>query len=154
MALDIQNPQFRRLLTASTAMAFGGMLGSLGVVGRNKDGLQFQFHWSAPVLFVFGATLAVVFWRLIFRFDQGGSSNLSRRLWVVGAALLTIAFGSFLYPLRLVSPDKRLEVIFGISLALVVLSGFGWLIFKTIRWVEESSREQEQDAADSDRDRP
>ena len=40
------------------------------------------------------------------------------------------------------------------QLALVVLSGFGWLIFKTIRWVEESSREQEQDAADSDRDRP
>jgi hypothetical protein len=151
MGIDSMDRQFRRVLVLATALAFGGMLGSLGVVGRDREGLHFSFHWAAPVLFVIGAALAVGFWRLIFRFDDGVSEGKSRRLWRAGAALLAIAFGCFLYPLRLVSPAKRLEVVLGMSSALVVLSAFGWLIFKTIRWVEEASRAEEE-SVDSDRE--
>ncbi len=144
MGIDIKDRQFRRVLVLATALAFGGMLGSLGVVGRDREGLHFSFHWSVPVLFAIGALLAVGFWRLIFRFDDGVSEDKSKRLWRAGAALLVVAFGCFLYPLRLVSPAKRMEVILGMSSALVVLSAFGWLIFKTIRWVEEASRAEEE----------
>jgi hypothetical protein len=94
----------------------------------------------------------VGFWRLIFRFDEGVSEDKSKRLWRAGAVLLVVAVGCFLYPLRLVSPEKRLEVILGLSSALVVLSAIGWLIFKTIRWVEEASREEEA-AVDADEKR-
>ena len=150
MALDSKDTAFRRVLVASTAMAFGGMLGSLGVVGRDREGLRFDFHWSAPLLFVAGAVMAVMFWRLIFRFDSGSSAVKNRRLKQAGAALLLLAFGCFLYPLRLVTPEKRTEVILGLSLALTVLSGIGWLIFKTIQWVEEASREEEKRAESDD----
>ena len=138
------SPFFRRLLVISTALAFGGMMGSLGVAGRDADGLKFSFHWSAPVLFVVGAGAAVGFWRLIFRFDSGGDAHLRGRLKLVAGVLLLTALGCFLFPLRLVSPDKRLEVILGIGLALIVLSGMGWLIYQTIRWVEAASRAEEE----------
>lgn len=141
--MDSKETFFRRVLVASTALAFGGMLSSLGVVGRDREGLTFGFHWSAPLLFVIGAAGAVLFWRLVFRFESGGDDTMRRTLKRSGAAMLLIAFGCFLYPLRLVSPDKRTEVMIGIGLALVVLSGFGWLIYQTIQWVEAASRAEE-----------
>jgi hypothetical protein len=153
MTLDSKDTMFRRVLVGSTALAFGGMLASMGVVGRDRDGLRFDFHWSAPVLFVVGAVLAVLFWQLIFRFDSGGTAGKNRRLKQSGAALLLLAFGCFLYPLRLVSPEKRTEVMIGLSLALLVLSGFGWLIYQAIQWVEEASRAEEK-RAESDTDEP
>lgn len=132
----------------STALAFGGMMASLGVAGRDADGLKFSFHWSVPLLFVAGAGAAVGFWRLIFRFDAGGNDQLRGRLKLVAGVLLLVALGCFLFPLRLVSPDKRLEVIFGMGFALVVLSGMGWLIYQTIRWVESASRAEEEHSDD------
>ena len=138
------SPFFRRLLTISTALAFGGMLGSLGVASRDANGLRFSFHWSVPLLFLVGAGAAVWFWQLIFRFDSGGDAHLRGRLKLVAGSLLLVALGCFLFPLRLVSPDKRMEVIFGMGFAFVVLSGMGWLIYQTIRWVEAASRAEEE----------
>jgi hypothetical protein len=106
--------------------------------------LKFSFHWSVPLLFLVGASAAVWFWQLIFRFDAGGDAHLRGRLKLVAGVLLLAALGCFLFPLRLVSPDKRMEVIFGMGFALVVLSGMGWLIYKTIRWVEDASRAEEE----------
>ncbi len=76
------SPFFRRLLTISTALAFGGMLGSLGVAGRDANGMRFSFHWSVPLLFLVGAGAAVWFWQLIFRFDSGGDAHLRGRLHI------------------------------------------------------------------------
>ena len=144
-------PFLRRVVVVSSALALGGMLGSLGVVGRDLEGLKFEFHWSVPILFAVGAVLAVLFWRVIFQFDAGASVGKNKLLKLSGGTLLLIAFGCFLFPLRLVSEAKRLEVIWGLSSALVVLSGFGWIIFNTIQWVEASSRDEEQRAeADAD----
>jgi hypothetical protein len=140
---DPKETFFRRVLVVSTAMAFGGMLASLAVVGRDREGLRFDFHWSAPLLFILGAFGAFLFWRFMFRFESGGDDLMRRRLKQSGAAMLLVAFACFLYPLRLVSPDKRAEVMIGIGLALTVLSGFGWLIYQTIQWVEASSRAEE-----------
>jgi hypothetical protein len=142
------SPFFRRLLVVSTAMAFGGMLGSLGVAGRDADGLKFSFHWSVPLLFLVGASAAVWFWRLIFRFDSGGDARLRGRLKWVAGVMLVVAFGCFLFPLRLVSPDKRMEVILGMGFAFVVLTGMGTLIYQTIRWVEAASRAEEERSND------
>jgi hypothetical protein len=128
----------------STAAAFGGMLASMGAVNKDAGGLNFSFHWSVPVLFATGAGLAFVFWRVVFRFEGGSDDTKKRRLKQIAAALLVVAFTSFFYPLRMVDPERRREVIFGIVLALVVLSCFGWLIYQTIRFVEASSREEEK----------
>ena len=142
------SPFFRRLLVISTALAFGGMLGSLGVAGRDANGLRFSFHWSVPLLFLVGAGAAVWFWQLIFRFDSGGDARLRRRLKMVAGVLLVVALGCFLFPLRLVSPDKRMEVILGMGFAFAVLSGMGCLIYQTIRWVEAASRAEEERSDD------
>jgi len=69
---------------------------------------------------------------------------LRGRLKWVSAALLLGSVGCFLFPLRLVSPEKRMEVILGMGMALVVLSFMGWLIYQTIRWVESASRAEEE----------
>jgi hypothetical protein len=139
---------FRRVLVASTALAFGSMLGILGSVGKNAGGITFSFHWSSPVLFLVGCGLAVAFWRVVFRFDRGSDSQKVRRLKQIAAALLVVAFAAFFYPLRLVDPERRRDVLFGILLAFSVLGGFGFLIYHTIRFVEQSSREEEKRGPD------
>jgi len=66
----------------------------------------------------------------------------------VAGFLLAVALGCFLFPLRLVSPDKRMEVIFGMGFAFAVLSGMGYLIYQTIQWVEAASRAEEERSDD------
>jgi hypothetical protein len=41
-----------------------------------------------------------------------------------------------------------MEVILGMGFAFVVLSGMGWLIYQTIRWVEAASRAEEERTED------
>jgi hypothetical protein len=150
---DLRAILFRRVLVVSTALAFGGMLGSLGVVGRNDHGLEFKLHWSAPLLFLGGCAAAAILWRTVFQFETGSDNRKRRRLIQVGTALGIVAFGCFLFPLRFVTPEKRFEVMAGIGLALLVLGAFGWILLQTIRWVEAASRDEEA-RADRDRDRP
>ena len=63
-----------------------------------------------------------------------------------------MAVTSFAYPMRFIQEERRNEVFLGLGLAVLVLSTFGFLIWKTIQWVNENEpRDGESEAPDPDR---
>jgi len=129
------DPVFRRVLVISTALAFGGMLASLALFEDGPGGLLLRFHWAAVPLFLSGCLVAALFWRLVFRVALRGDAASGRRLRLMVAGLGLMAIAAFFYPLRFVSAEKRMDVLFGMGLAFVVLGLAMTMWWKVIRWL-------------------
>lgn len=134
-----EDPFFRRLVSISTGLALAGMLGSLAVFERGSHGkLILRWHWAAIPLVGVGLVLGIQFWRVLWQAQSQNTPAARGRLRRFGILLAVIAVGSFAYPMRYLQPERRAEVFTGLGLAVVVLSAFGWLILKTIQWVNAS----------------
>lgn len=133
---------FRRILMAASAAGMGGVVASLTTVRQGPHG--FEFHWTALAIpgFAAGALVACLYWAMIFRFSARASSRRGRR-WITTASVLLIvlAVGAFLYPIRFIPEQKRGEVIIGLSAAVVVLGGIGYIIHTIVRWLEQDDAE-------------
>ncbi len=133
------DPLFRRLVSVATSLAIGGMLASVGAVELGAHGkLDFHWSWAVPPLLVVGLVLGNVFWRLLWRAQSENTPASHRNLRRFAILLALIAVGSFAYPIRFIQAERRREVFIGLGLAITVLSGFGVVIYKTIRWMNEN----------------
>lgn len=129
----------RRIIAWGSALGFAGMLASLALIERGDSGrLTIRWHWAAIPLSAAGIGIGLCFWRLIFGTGAAGSAPNSGRVKAATALLFVLGVGCFLYPMRFVEPDRRMDAIIGVSTAIAVLTGFGVLIWKTIRWVNEN----------------
>ena len=131
-----EDPLFRRVVSIATGLAFGGMLATLAVFERGGHGkLSLRWHWAAVPLLLVGLGLGLQFWRILWRAQQDGTPEAASSLRRFSIFLAVIAVGSFLYPIRYIQSAQRQDVFTGLGLAVVVLSGFGWVLWKTIQWV-------------------
>lgn len=132
------DPLFRRVVSAVSSLAIGAMLASVGAVTRGTFGkLEFHWSWAIPPLLIAGLVLGHMFWRLLWRAQREGSAASSNRLRRFTILLGIVAVGSFAYPIRYVQGNRLQEVLIGLGLAIVVLTGIGLVIYKTIRWLNE-----------------
>jgi hypothetical protein len=131
------DPLFRKLVAVSTGLAFGGMLASLAVFERGEAAgkLVLRWHWAAIPLTVFGLLLGLRFWQILWQTQATDSPEARLRLRRFITFLAVVAVSSFIYPLRYVQSGRRSEVLTGLALAVCALGGMGFLIWKTIRWV-------------------
>lgn len=135
----LEHPFLRRIIAVATGLAFAGMLASLAVVDRGDAGkLVFRWHWAALPLIGVGIWLGWRFWALLWAAEADPSAVSRRRLVRFSVGLAVMAVFSFAYPMRFIQEERRNEVFLGLGLAIVVLSAFGWLIWKTIQWVNEN----------------
>ncbi len=145
------DPLFRWLVSAGSSAAIGGMLASLAAVGRGPAGkLVFAWNGWVPVLFAAGSALGWIFWKLIWRAQSDKTLASRRQLQAFAGFLGLMAMGSFAYPLRFLQAERRHDVFFGLGLAIVVLSAFGVLIYKTIRWVESGEPKDGESESDGE----
>ena len=144
---------FRWVVSIGTGLAFAGMLASLAVIERGTAGkLVLRWHWAALPLTAAGIGAGLVFWRLVWRAEREGTSGAQRTLRNFSILLGVMAVTSFAYPMRFIQEERRNEVFLGLGLAVLVLSTFGFLIWKTIQWVNENEpRDGESEAPDPDR---
>lgn len=130
------DPLFRRVVAVASGLALGGMLASLALFERAPHGkLAFRWHWAAFPLLAFGILLGLRFWSTLWQAQLENTPGARSRLRYFSLLLGIVAISSFLYPMRYVQASQRFDVFMGLGLAIVVLSGFGWLILKTIRLV-------------------
>ncbi|GEM_PF-2199382 len=130
------DPLFRRVVAVASGLALGGMLASLALFERAPHGkLAFRWHWAAIPLLAFGVLLGLRFWSVLWQAQLENTPGSRTRLRHFSLVLGTIAIASFLYPMRYVQAAQRFDVFMGLGLAIIVLSGFGWLLVKTIRLV-------------------
>src|ERR1700755_3143258 len=100
MQTDPENQQkLYRVVTYSTALAFGAMIASLEALRPSSTGFSFEVSFKTLIAFLLGGAIAFPFWKLIFN-----RSNLSQRklsfVWIgFLTVLLMLGIGAFLYPL-------------------------------------------------------
>lgn len=141
---------FRALVMLASAVGMGGVVASLTTLRQGPFG--FEFHWTSLAIpaFVAGALVACGYWALIFRYSSRAGSVGGRR-WIGGASivLLLMAVVAFLYPIRFIPEQKRGDVIIGLSAAVVVLSGIGYLIHTIVKWLDQDAGETGDDGPGS-----
>lgn len=146
------DPFFRRVVSVATGLSFGGMLATLAVFERGSHGkLSLRWHWAAIPLLLLGLGLGLQFWRILWRAQSEDSPAARSNLRRFSIFLALVAVASFAYPMRYIQSGRRGEVFAGLGLAIVVLSGFGFLIWKTIQWV--NSNEPKDGEVDTPPDR-
>lgn len=129
---------FTRIISLATALGLAGMLGSLACLSSGPQG-RFVVGWnlwSLP-LGALGFILGIYFWRLLWQAEAETEANrpARRRLFRYSIFLGVTAFSCFIYPIRFVDPARRLEIFWGLFMAIGALSFMGWLIYQVIRWV-------------------
>jgi hypothetical protein len=136
-----EDPRFRFLVMAASALGFGGMLASLTFLDKGPHG--FQFHWSPLALpaFALGIVLSSAYWRIVFRMTARSGRLGPGFLTTASAAVMVLAILAFLYPIRFIPAAKRTDVVIGLSFAILVLGTIGYIIHTMVRWLEQESAE-------------
>jgi|JI10StandDraft_1071094.scaffolds.fasta_scaffold658980_2 hypothetical protein len=146
------DPFFRKVVSIATGLAFGGMLATLAVFERGSHGkLSLRWHWAAIPLLLLGLGLGLQFWRILWKAQSEGTPSARTSLRRFSIFLAIVAVTSFAYPMRYIQSGRRGEVFAGLGLAIVVLTCFGFLIWKTIQWVNSNEPEDGQTDAPPDR---
>jgi hypothetical protein len=52
---------------------------------------------------------------------------------------------AFLYPVRFIPHQKRADVVVGLSLAVLVLSTIGYMVYTIVHWLEQESESAEDE---------
>ena len=140
-----EDPVFRKVVSVATGLALGGMLATLAVFERGSHGkLSLRWHWAAIPLLLIGLMLGLQFWRTLWRTQREDTARSRSRLKVFSLFLAVIAIGSFAYPMRYIQSGRRSEVFSGLGLAVLVLGAFGYVIWKTIQWVNANEPADEE----------
>ena len=139
---------FERVITWSAAFSMAVFAGFLAALEQIEPTLKFRF--SALVILAFfgtGLVTAIVF-RTIFRLnrsDEGGSRQGPRIRWhwlMVFLLASGTALASFiLVTIRYVPAGHRADLLIGESVAIIVVSGGGWLIWRLIHFLESQDDE-------------
>ncbi len=130
---------FRFLVRTGSGLALGGMLASLAAIELGEAGkLEFRWHWAILPLTAVGLALGHWFWGVLWRAEATDTPTNRIKLRNASILLGLVALSSFWYPLRFVQEERRNEVLSGLGLAALVLSAFGWLIWKAIQFVTEN----------------
>jgi hypothetical protein len=135
---------FRRIVAFSTAIGFAAALGSEACLERGADhGYDFHWHWRALIWMAIGVAGAIQLWRLLWRVEADNTPRNRRQLGIFCVVIMLGAIGIFVYPIMFVTGPQLKEVIFGLCLAVAVLTFVFWMITRVFRGFIASDVEEE-----------
>ena len=143
---------FFRIMAWSIALSFGALSSSLISLQHDSSGFHFVFNVWTVISFVVAAAAAWSYWSLLVKFKpKAGRSTATRRgnmarLIIYVAPLLVVGCFGFLYPLKFVaSPEKKIEIAQGLGLAIFVLSGVGFLLWRVAQIIDPPQPDDTQE---------
>src|SRR5262245_61147448 len=133
-----------RVIKWCSALGLGAMAAFLYSIKQVTPDFQYRISFGTGASFLVAVALSWAYWRLVFgkpNSSEDGLSKARKRWLIILSACLTVAtLAPFVYALRGVTNEKVAEIIEGTALAVLVLSGVGFLLWKTARFLEEDSK--------------
>ncbi len=130
-----KNRDFFRIASFSTALALGCAAATVYSVKLGSAGITIELSWGTLVAFAAAAGVGVYYWRLI---EKGRRSAR----WL-DAVMILLGLALFLYPVRFVAPEKKVDVAVGLVLAMIFLGTAGWLIWRCMRFFDPGEPDKE-----------
>ena len=141
-----------RIAGVGASVAFGVMVGTLFALKAAPDGFAFELNAAAVVAFIAAGAFAWFYWRMIERMAvEEAHARRRKRFVLYSLGLVLVGIISFLYPLKFIPPEKRKDVFTGLALAVAVLSGVGFVMWKVRNFLEaDLKKSEENDQRDSE----
>jgi branched-subunit amino acid ABC-type transport system permease component len=145
------NSTLFRIAGFGASMAFGAMIATLFAVRVRPAGVSFEFSPWVVIAFVIAAAVGWLYWRMVARLAAGGAAKDQKKkfqLFSVGLVLLGAV--GFLFPLKFIPAEKRLDVFIGLSLALSCILGVGLVMWKVKRFLDADLKRSEDGESPQD----
>lgn len=127
---SVNTRNFMRIASGSTALGFGCVGAAAVSLRADLAGFSFQVTiWTFAAFFA-GAALGVFVWRPAAR---------GRTVARMGFLILTVGIVAFLSPLRFAPRDKRVDILIGLTVAVIVISTGGYLIWRIARFLDRDA---------------
>ena len=154
-----------RVVQFSSAFSLGLMAAFLYSVKQVTPELRCELSVGTGMAFLAGAAFSWAFLRIAFKLDDSGAGSAGRgrqfgrsgrrRLFLALSVILSLATAAtFAFALRGVANDKLMEVVQGSVIAVIALSGVGFLLWQTARFLERdrqrTARAEEARKADGE----
>lgn len=136
-----------RIVQFASAVSLGATAAFLYSLKSATPNLRLEFSVGTVVAFLVAACLSWGFWRLVFRLASARQKRADRSgaAWfaTIAVALLVITAAAFAYSVKDVGREKLGEVAIGAGAAILVLSFFGFIIWRVGRFFSEESQEHD-----------
>lgn len=132
-----KNHAFFRIAAFSTALTLGCATAAVYSVRLGSEGMIIKISWGTVVAFAGAAAISFYYWNLI---EKGRHSAR----WL-DAVMIVFGLGLFLYPVRFVAAEKRMDVAIGLTAAVCFLGLAGWLIWRCMRYFDSEESSQNTD---------
>lgn len=135
-----------RIAGLGASMAFGVMVASLFALRSVSNGFTFELNAAAVISFFAAAVPAWFYWRLVARMAVDKAPQQRRKKFIVfSAGLILVGIVSFLYPLKFIPEEKRVDVFVGLSLAVGCITGVGFVMWKVKRFLDADLKRSEEE---------
>jgi len=142
---------FVRVVKIATALGLGLMAAFLYSLKQIHPSIRLEITLGTLLVFLLSASFSWVFCGVLFKGEFAGDGSLPvaalRKKRAARWLIFFLTFsgvatvGAFLYSLKDVSAESRLEVMEGTGIAALVLAVGGFLIHKAVRFFEEQDKE-------------
>lgn len=140
-----------RVIQFSSAFGLGLMAAFLYSVKQVTPELRCELSAGTGIAFVAGAAFSWVFWRITLKHDDSGEGRIKagglfrrrgrHRVFLALSVLLSLAtVAAFAFALKGIGNDKLIEIVQGTVIAVFALSGIGFLLWETARFLEKDSK--------------
>lgn len=133
---------FLRIAMFSTALGVGVVAASLYSLRKTPSGLGFELTIGSVVAFIIGAAAGWWYWRMVGKLvlaSAEGSTERRAKLRIYSAVLIILGIAAFLYPIRFVPPENVREVVAGLGMAFLVLTGVALVLWQIKRFLDRDS---------------
>jgi peptidoglycan/LPS O-acetylase OafA/YrhL len=127
---------FETLVTWASALSVAVIAALLASLKQVNPTVQFRFTITTVVAFLGAGISTVLFFRLILH--RVNSRRVRNVLFATAGVGLVL--GYFLFGLKEVSPEKRMDVTIGAAIAIAVLSFLGMVWWRVVRFLEADDR--------------
>jgi len=135
-----------RIAGVGTALAFGVMVASLFAVRSTQSGLTFEITAPVVIAFLIAAIVAWFYWRMVVRLASSQEPNKQRKRFALfSVAMVVVGILTFLYPIKFIPPEKRGDVMIGLSLAIGCIAGVAFVMSRVRRFLEADQKQAEED---------
>lgn len=129
-----QETAFKRTVVGCSGFGVSFVLVTLACLQREPGGgLIFVWRWSVLWWVVAGVVSAAWYWQTVWNAHSNSGQGARKRMkwgYVLAAVATAIAF---FYPSRFVADENRKDMMFGVTIAGVVIATGCWLMYRIFR---------------------
>jgi hypothetical protein len=147
---------FDKVVTWSAAFSLATAAGFLASVRQVHPSVEFHFSLATVAAFLAAGILTFALFRMIFRGKSGdgsGASQSSPRKKLIAFSIVSalVLIASVATALRNLPANSKIDFAIGTTAGIAAVSGFAWIAWKILRFLEAEDEENTRREKESNR---